>query len=319
MGKHLELYGEEDWFSHKHQSALELYIAGKHTCATNTVQTAVQVCLELLGTCVDVVPVIMPVTAPPDTMAAVLRSGAHPLLLDIEEETLQIDPEQLRDAIDMLAEEERVPIVLLNRPFGQPVRPDILEAIADLPSICDSRLVPHPELEEDDLPCSFNIFDLTPICGSGAIIVHPFVTQVGQLKEVRSGSMGLSGALSEQQAKHAHAVLKSFPLQIKLYKETLNQLMAYGLEVMGPSKWPSPMWIKVSNARLVAAHLASYDIISVVGLYPLYDLEEVKRRYVEEPEYPVAEKLENSFVCIPTHQEVQGREEEIVNRIKEVL
>lgn len=315
----IPLYGEEDWFSLKHLSALEMYIAGKHTCATNTVQTAVQACLELLGTRTDVVPVILPVTAPPDTLAAVLRSGAHPLLLDIEEETLQLDPEQLKDAIDMLEEDERVPIVLLNRPFGQPVRPELLEAVADLPSICDSRLLPHPELEEDDLPCSFNIFDLTPICGSGAVIVHPFVTQVQHLKEVRNGSMGLSGALSEQQAKHALAVLKSFPLQVKLYEESLNQLMAYGLEVMGPSKWPAPLWLKVPNARLVVAHLASYGIDSAVGLSPLYNLEEVKRRYKEDPEYPVAEMLENSFVCIPTHQKVQGREEEIVNRIKEVL
>jgi dTDP-4-amino-4,6-dideoxygalactose transaminase len=319
MGNKIPLYGEEDWFSLKHLSALEMYIAGKHTCATNTVQTAVQACLELLGTRTDVVPVIMPVTAPPDTLAAVLRSGAHPLLLDIEEETLQVDPEQLRDAISMLAEEERVPIVLLNRPFGQPVLPELLEAIADLPSVCDSRLIPHSELEEDDLPCSFSIFDLTPICGSGAIIVHPFVTQVKQLKEVRNGPMGLSGALSEQQAKHAVAVLKSFPLQVKLYEESLNQLMSYGLDVMGPSKWPAPLWLKVPNARLIVAHLASYGIASAVGLYPLYGLEEVRRRYTEEPEYPVAEKLENSFVCIPTHQKVQGREEEIVNRIKEVL
>jgi dTDP-4-amino-4,6-dideoxygalactose transaminase len=51
----------------------------------------------------------------------------------------------------------------------------------------------------------------------------------------------------------------------------------------------------------------------------LYNLDEIRRRYAEDPEYPVAEKLENSFVCIPTHQKVQGREEEIVNRIKEVL
>jgi dTDP-4-amino-4,6-dideoxygalactose transaminase len=318
MGK-ISLYGEEDWFSLKHLSALEMYIAGKHTCATNTVQTAVQACLELLGTRADVVPVIMPVTAPPDTLAAVLRSGAHPLLLGIDEETLQIDLEQLKDAIAMLEEDERVPIVLLNRPFGQPVRPELSEVIADLPSVCDSRLLPHPELEEDDLPCSFNIFDLTPICGSGAVIVHPFVTQVKQLKEVRNGPMGLAGALPEQQAKHALAVLKSFPLQVKLYEESLNQLMSYGLDVMGPSKWPAPLWIKVPNARLIVAHLASYDIASAVGLHPLYGLDEVKRRYKEDPEYPVAEKLENSFVCIPTHQKVQGREEEIVKRIKEVL
>lgn len=320
MGTKVPLYGVEDWFSHEHLTKLESFIAGEHACATNSVQTAVQACLELLGTRTDVIPVIMPVTSPPDTLSGVLRSGAHPLLLDINEWTLQMDTEQLKDALTMLEGEDRVPIVLFNRPFGQPVSPELLDLVQELPTVCDSRVVPHPDLSGEDLPCSFNIFDLTPICGSGSVIVHGFAAQVSQLKEVRSGPMGHSGALSEQQSKHVRAVLQSYTLQTKLYREVCESLISGDkLEFLESSKWPAPLWVNVPNARLVVAHLRSYGIEAVVGLYPLCNLEEVKRRYAEEPEYPVAQKLENSFVCIPTHQDVRGKEQDIIKYIKEVL
>lgn len=317
MGK-LSLHGVEDWGSYRHLTALEAYIAKGHTCVTNGVQTAVQACLELLGTRTSIVPVILPITASPDTLAGVLRAGAHPMLLDIDEKTLQMDPAQLRDALQLMEEQEQVPIVLFNRPFGSPVSSDLMVQVDDLCTICDSRLIPHPDLVEEDLPAVFNIFDLTPICGNGAAIVHVFHAQVKQLKAVRSASMGLDAALSETQAKNALANLKSFPLDVSLYKKVVCSYLEQSPDSLLHSKWPAPLWIRVPNARRVVAHLASYDIEAVVGILPLHHLEEIKGRYQVDPEYPVADKLQNSFVCVPTHQAVQGREAEIIKYIKEV-
>lgn len=324
MGTKIPLYGVEDWFSRKHLTELENLIAGEYACVTNTTQTAIQACLELMGTRSSVIPVILPVTAPPDTIAGVLRAGAHPLLLDIDENTLQIDPAQLRDVLVMLkeAEEEKVPVVLFNKPFGLPISDDLLVQVQDLPTVCDSRQIPHANLEVEDLQCAFNIFSLTAICGAGAVVIHSFPAQVSQLKAVRSGPMGLAGALSEQQAKHVHAVLKSYHSDLKLYGRVIESMHKYAsainIEVMPISKGPAPMWLKVPNARKIVAHLASYDIEAAVGLYPLHNLDEIRRRYVEEPEYPVAESLENRFVCIPTHQDVLGKEKMIIERVSEV-
>jgi dTDP-4-amino-4,6-dideoxygalactose transaminase len=320
MGKRIPLYGVEDWSSQHHLAALEAYIAKGHSCATNSVQTAVQACLELLGTRSSIVPVILPVTAPPDTLAGVLRAGAHPLLLDIDEDSLQLDPAQLRDAIATLAEEDKVPIVLFNRPFGSPVSPDLLVQVDELCTICDSRLVPHPDMVEEDLPAVFNIFDLTPICGNGAVVVHAFPKQVAQLRAVRNGPLGLGGALSEPQARNVLAHLKSYPLEVSLYKSVVCSFLEEpeAPEHLLHSKWPAPLWFRVPNARKAVAQLASYGIEAAVGLTPLYILEEVKSRYQEEPEYPVADKLQNSFVCVPTHQDVQGHEKKIIKYINEV-
>lgn len=272
MGTKTTLY-LEDWHSKAWLTALEKLIAPKYSCATASVQVAVQSCLELLGTRTDDTAVIMPVTSAPDTLSAVLRSGSYPLLLDIDEETLQMDVEQLSESLSLMEEEEKVPVVLFNRPFGNPIRPELLEMVQDLPSIMDSRLVPHKDLGEDDLCCTFNIFDLTPLCGAGGFIIHGYAMQVKQLKQVASGVMGLGGGLPELLAEKAVIEIK--------------------LDCIEPLEW-----VKVPNSRRAVATLASHNIEAVVGVFPLFKLEEVKRRYSEEPEYPIAEKVENSYICV---------------------
>jgi dTDP-4-amino-4,6-dideoxygalactose transaminase len=272
MGTKTTLY-QEDWHSKAWLTALEKLIAPSYSCATSSVQVALQACLELLGTRTEIIPVIMPVTSAPDTLSAVLRSGAHPLLLDVDEETLQMDAEQLNDSLRLVTEQDKVPVVLFNRPFGNPIRPELLEMIQDLPSIVDSRLVPRTDLGEDDLCCTFNIFDLTPLCGAGGFVIHGFSKQVKQIKQVATGVMGLGGALPELLAKKAVTEIK--------------------LDCIEPLEW-----VKVPNARRAVATLAAEGIEAVVAVFPLYKLEEVKRRYSEEPEYPIAEKVENSYICV---------------------
>ena len=274
---------------------LEWHVAGPYACATSSVQIAVQSCLELLGTRVDVIPVIMPVTSAPDTLSAVLRAGGHPLLLDIEEEHLQMDPAQLADALGMLEEQKRVPVILFNRPFRMPVREVLLELVADYPSIVDSRVIPHEHLSGPDIPCTFNVFDLAPVCGAGAVTIHAFPEQMKQLKIVRDGPMGLAGTLPELLAEKALTEIKS--IDREAYWAEVEKFQGTEHHVMGPSTEPGVVWLKVDNARRKAATLKSYGVEAVVGLAPLYELEEVRRRYQEEPEYPVTKALENSFVC----------------------
>lgn len=276
---------------------LEQLVAGPYACATASVQIAVQSCLELLGARVDVIPVIMPVTSAPDTLSAVLRAGGHPLLLDIEEEYLQMDPAQLRDALDMLEEQNRVPVILFNRPFRMPVREELLELVLDYPSIVDSRVVPSEQLSGPDISCTFNVFDLSTVCGAGALVIHKFPEQVDQLKMVRSGPMGLDGALPEMLAEEAVHVQSYWQTTREHYWGEVEKFIGTEHQIMGPSTEPGVVWLKVDNARRTGATLKSYGIEAAIGLAPLYDIEEVKRRYQEEPEYPVTKALENSFVC----------------------
>jgi hypothetical protein len=274
---------KEDWFSYEHLQALEDYTCAEFSCAFSSVQYAVQACLELLGARTAPVPVLMSVTAPPDTLAGVLRAGGHPLLIDIDEETLQIDEEFLKDAISLLEEDKNIPVVLLTRPLGTVISDSMLEIIADVPSILDARVLPHSYLSPEELSCTFNIFDLTPVCGTGAVVIHRFEKQVEQLKQVRSGPMGLGAHLSELDAQFA-----------------LNELQA-----LGERAGDSPVtWVKVPDAEKAVLTLNAADIESVKSVVPLYLLEEVKRRYKEVPEYPVAEKLFNKYICVSSEDDI---------------
>lgn len=313
-------YDGTDWEAQTNLYELESYIAGNHALACHSCQIAIQIVLEGLGTRTQPVPVAMPVTAPPDTIAAVLRAGATPLLTDIDEGTLQMKPEHLR----MIIEDLGTVIVLLTRPGGQYVDKQLLDLVKDLPTVIDSRLVPHPQLTADDLVGSFNVFDLTSVLGSGGVIIHKFPKQVHQLRTIRSGLIGNAAALSEPAAEKALQSLIGYNNNghrrvATKYHECFKPLQKRGILPMEPSLWPSPLYVSVPNAKVTVAHLHTYGIEAALAVYPLYNLEEIRRRYTQDPEYPVAERLQQTFICLPTHRVVEGREAEIVKRIEEVL
>ena len=58
------------------------------------------------------------------------------------------------------------------------------------------------------------------------------------------------------------------------------------------------------DAEKAILTLNAADIESVKSVVPLYILDEVKRRYKEVPEYPVAEKLFNKYICLSSEGDV---------------
>lgn len=273
----------------------------------NSYQLAIQSTLELLGTRISPIPVIMPVTASPDTVAAVLRSGAAPVLLDVDYLTLQMNATQLQDALQELESA----IVLLTMPGGQAVNEGLITLVEDLPTVVDTRLVPDPK----DLKQlgSFTVYDLGPMCGAGGVVVHKFLPQLAELKVVRSGSMGHSGKLSwpqthyiEQRVDQVASRKQDQALNAFLYTDALRASNKSGMIVFKHSlDWPYYL-VRVPNAAHVVAHLQEQGIRAVFGCYPLHLVDELKPRWTEAPEYPVAEKLKDEIVALPTWFDPQG-------------
>lgn len=307
----------------KETEALENYIAPSFTTAFNTNQTAIQACLELLGSRSALTPIIMPVTAPPDTVAAALRSGGHPLLLDIEEDTLQMSPKQLQEALEAL----ETPVVLLTRPGGRVVDPRLETLVEDYPTICDSRLIPHNDLTRGDLPAVFNVFDLSPVVGAGSVVLHASSEQVKLLKLVRSGVIGHDGALPGLLASDAQLRIDTdlgdwigaYDQATDTYSGLLDSGEFPDIIPFATGEWPSAYYVKVPNAKKAIAQLHGVGVKALLGVYPLYNLEEIRRRYVEEPDYPVAEKLSNKVLCLPANLNVLGKEEKVLKAIQEVF
>lgn len=310
--------GRNDFSGTVEQTRLEQYF-GPAAVAFGTYQASISAILEVLGTRTHLIPVVMPITASPDTIAATLRAGGDPLLLDIRPQTLQMDPNELRTVLA----EVKAAAVILTRPAGQPVDPELLEVAGENPTILDSRLPPHSKIA-DDCVGTFNVFDLAPVVGTGSIVIHKFDQQVRELKLVRNGLLGLSGNLNDALAAYALKRLKQDEGLDS--RRGVQHTVAFEYMKLLKEKYvfpfdESPEWpyfiVRVDNADKVIAHLHS-EVEIVKPVFPLHMLSDINRRWVEKPEYPVAEGLWRKLVALPTHIGVLGKEVQIIERLNEV-
>lgn len=311
--------GNTDLASTVEQTKLEQHI-GTGTVVFGSYQTAVSAVLEVLGSRSHLIPVVLPITASPDVIGGVLRAGADPLLLDIRPQTLQIDPEALREVLTEL----EAAVVVLNRPAGQPVDPELLSLTAELPTILDSRLPPH-EAIGPECTGTFSLFDLGPVVGSGAAVVHKFNQQVHELKMVRNGILGLACNLNDVIAAVARKRLLSDPALTKRRETQATVAASYIALLREKYVFPwdtSPEWpyfvVRVENADRAIAHLHSAGISAMKPVFPLHMLSDVNRRWVEKPSYPVAEGLWKKLIALPTHLGILGQESKIVSILSEV-
>lgn len=301
------------------QKKLEQFL-GPAAVAFSTYQAAITAILEVLGSRTHDVPVIMPVTASPDTIAAVLRSGASPLLLDIDPATLQLDHLLLTEVLTELP----AAVVLLDRPGGRKVEAALLELVQDLPTIIDTRLVPSLSIEEDCVG-TFTVFDLGPVIGTGSIVIHKYSEQINELKVVRNGILGLAAHLTDTLALLAHSQLTADPM-LEARKQTQREIAAEYTRLLSGKRHclfldneEFPYFtVDVENADKVIAHLHSYGIAALKPVYPLHLIPNISRRWAETPSYPNAESVCTRLVSLPTHPGVRGKEAEIVSRLLEV-
>lgn len=270
------------------------------TCFS-TYQAALVSVLELLGTRKSPLPVIMPVTAPPDTMSAVLRGGAVPFLLDVDYKSLQMNPTQLQEALSSLP----AAIVVLTCPGGQKLSESLLELVSDYPTIVDTRWTANPKKLET--LGSFTVYDLTEICGNGAVVYHKFEKQQSDLRVVRNGILGQDARITWTQGREIKArgplVEKREAEQKNTYDSYTKVLLSKGLGGMiifrEAVSFPHYL-VRVSNPARVSAHLSSYGIESALGVYPLHLVPELASRWKETPSYEGAELLSKEVLALPT-------------------
>lgn len=309
--------GKNDLSRTAEQDILEKHF-GQTATAFGTYQAAISACLEVLGSRTHMIPVVMPITASPDTIAAALRAGGSPILLDIRPNTLQMDPAGL----EVVLEEVKAAVVILTRPAGQDIDPDLVELTEGIPTILDSRLPPG-QLQNACI-CSFNVFDLSPLVGSGALVIHKFNDQVRELKQVRNGLLGLAGSLSSPLAALALKLLKADPelktrreIQLKVVNKYIDLVKEkYAFPFDQSAEWPYFI-LRVENSNKVIAHLYS-EVELVKPIFPLHLLSDINKRWKEKPEYPVAEGLNRCLIALPTHCGILGKEEQIIAKIDEV-
>lgn len=295
-------------------SKLESYF-GSAAVVFGSYQSGIASILELLGSRTHDIPVVMPITTSPDVLAAVLRAGANPFLLDIEDEYCQLDPEILEDVVKEL----KSAVVILHRPAGLPVNPRLLEVCKDLPTIIDTRLPPSLSMK-DDCVGTFTVFDLSPVIGTGSVVVHKYVQQIAELKLIRNGVLGLGANLNEILSIVALKRLKEDP---HLEKRKAVQLKVASLyaehfeESLTTDNYPYFM-IEVEDADRVVAFLHGEGISAGKPIFPLHLLPEVSKRWAESPSYPVAEALRNKYVALPVHAGILDKVSFVLSKFDEI-
>lgn len=289
----------------------------------NSYQLAVQLCLELLGSRVNTIPVVLSVTSSPQTISAVLRSGAQPFLIDIES-SLQMSTANL---VEVLTETDGQAVVLLDTPGGMTPHPSLLKTIEGLPVVWATQ---HHSVPKGDFKADFTVLDLDQVCGGGGLILSSWKEQVNELKLLRSGELGHSGEMSFYQKsalvenKHLlddtreRVVGKS---ACDLYNELLREAgHTESVLLSGHRAYYSAQLVKVPDASKCVAHLHSYGIEAKRASYPLYHLSQLKERWMSNPSYPTAHDLDNRVLALPCHANITHHNVEVtVEQLLEVF
>lgn len=298
----------------EYQTAVE-HRLGPASVVFGTHTDAHQSICEILGSRVKPFPVVLPVTCGTQTIAGVLRSGAQPVLLDVDQESLQINPVILKQILEELGSA----VVVLTAPLGIPTDPSLLDVCKDYPTVLDSYEDPFSK----EPTATFNVFSFFESNGSGSVVFHKYRDQLRDLRLVRSGMLGLDANMPEIVAKQLLSLLTEDPELQKyraarqetrnIYREVLQERLPF-LE-----QCSQYFVVRVKNASRCVAHLHDSGFAAKHAVYPVHRHEFMKKRWAEEPEYPNADQLYETLVALPVHPGIRGFEKQIVDTLLEVV
>lgn len=290
---------------------------GKYSVPFVSFQDAVEGILELMGTRASTTPVIIPVTASVEVVSAALRAGAQPVIMDVAPDTLQYDPKELKDLLDVFEEV----IVLVDLPFGCPVDPGVKEVLENQPWLLTSQLGLPPT---GDSTANFDIYSIVPITGSGAVLTTKHLKQLPDIYTVRDGTLGHSGKPGAGQAS-SWAGWNTLRVQHHVdclrVKHTYEEMFKAAGLVKYLTKFPTDFAvpIHVNSAQQVGSLLALHGIETILAIQPLSFVPEIRARYQEPPSYPVAEALADKLLLLPCHGGVtQETIETIIEELKRI-
>lgn len=312
--------GREDLDSFKYLKLLEDYF-GEHACVVNSKQMAVQLCLELMGSRSNLVPVVMPVTSSIEVFTGAVYAGALPIVLDVDTSTLQVKLDDLQE----LQEDHESVVVVLDRAGAYPTPRHVVEAVLDLPTIAVVRHPPHDQTDQLHLEATFTVYDLSEVIGTGAVIFHSNTALLDLLKALRGGPLGHRAQLSEDSCLLAnHRFREELDLRERMYHSVhaafdweLNQSGRDDILLWEAADLPGPLYFHVPDAARMVEYLRIHDIPCRRAFYPLHKVPEVARRLPrhEEADYTGAELLFKHTIMLPSHAGIEMMVPAIVEKM----
>lgn len=278
-------------------------------------QLALQTALEGLGSRGLGIPVVLSITSPPDTFAAVLRAGALPCVLDINEDTLSYSIKDLQ----VLAEDHENGFVVVHEyPHDDQVS-DWLED-NDLVEVKMHRVPPTHTQDKGKYQAPVNIFSMELAWGWGAALETKFKDLELDFRTIGHGLLGLGSVVDFREVRHRLG-LRDIHAGLSYASEAYYDFLwdpdgdEYEITaiVCGP---PFPL-VRVANAKETIARLALENIEARPWYDPLHTVESLKHHWPEGANYPFAENLQNRIVALPMWPGMRREHvERIVNHLE---
>ena len=268
------------------------------------------------------------------TAEAILYTGATPVFVDIEPDTMNMDPSRIEERIT-----KRTKAILPVHLFGHPADMERITEIADrhaLSVIEDCAQSFGAELHGaktgsfGDAGCfSFYPSKNLGACGDGGMIVLNDTTIAGDIRKLRNHgtkgpyqhqSVGFNSRLDELQAAVLLVKFKRIDLYNRMRREKAalyNELLSDG--VRSPDERPGATHvyhqytIRSERRDEIQQCLRERDIASVVYYpVPLHLQEAVEFLGYREGDFPVAEEAAATVLSLPMYPELEE------SRIREI-
>ena len=289
---------------------------GDEAIVVDSTQRAVQMCLELLGSGEYGFPVVLPVTAPVEVIAAVLRAGAVPCLLDISTATLNIDPKLFKAAL----EEFKVGMVsIFCEVPGQPIPGELVNMLTPQ-SVAILYTTATPKKGLDRGPYTFVVNDLRNYIDKGAVIYHGYSDQLVQLKEARGGPLGLDAVLPEESAYLLNSRLEHHDPQAnqKHFEQIKDAFSSTSVGILWEASLESRQFgIVVPNAERAVKRLRDNFYTADTLVNPAHLLPQIAARYKDGASYPNAEAVFNKLITVEVLDYGEVAIKKLVDIIKE--
>jgi hypothetical protein len=211
-----------------------------------------------------------------------------------------------RETLRLALEEVPGAVVVLSGIGGRPIPEDLLEALTGVTTLIDWNITPWSTIPDEYKTGTFNVYDMSEVSDSGAIIYCEFEKQQKELRRLRDGYLGHDARPSDWVcAAYIDTFcdrIEYYNTAMKAYSRTLKDAGCDDIilwERTNASEG-SPALFTVPNAKRTILHLRANGINAYPGVVPLHYIEEVKRRFLRIAEYAAAESIHEKVVALPT-------------------
>ena len=311
---------------------LKDYLGLEHLLYVTNGTLAIQIAIKALGLTGEIITTPFSYVA---TTSSIFWEGCTPVFVDIDSDTLNIDPKKIEAAIT-----KKTSAIVATHVFGNPCDVEALEAIAkdhNLKLIFDgahSFGLNHKGksvfLYGDISTTSFHATKLFHTIEGGAVFTKDpdllkrmaFLRNFGHAGQEAFDGVGINGKNSEFHAamglcnlKNVDSIIEKRKSIAHYYDQKLRRLKISRPKIIDPDNYTYPYYpiLIESEARLqlVKKELEKQQIFPRRYFYPVL----TSLDYVNKTACPIAENTASRILCLPLHFHLSKEEVDYIARI----